>query len=348
MSEQLKAASQSAQTTDKSKTGWWDDLADKIPKIDTGNGDLAQSHYKFKYLVFPTDIGMNQMGHYMVININVPVVAWGETPAGNYTNQFTPINPTQRSKVDTLRYGPVGSGTSLIPGGPSPLPGGQQRPVITVPRSTKRIQESIALYMPTPLVYTHNNEYEEIGLTALAGRVGAAAGSWLGKVPVVGGFLGGLGGIIGKITQPNGDAAQVAKIAQNPINPAVEILFSTTAIRQFTMEVLMAPKNEYESETMKAIIKTMRFHGAAELNSMTGGMTWIPPAEFDITFFNRGVENLHILRMNTCILDRIEVDYAPASGVYSTFTNGHPVAVRMQLGFREIEPLHKLRVLQGF
>jgi hypothetical protein len=98
---------------------------------------------------------------------------------------------------------------------------------------------------------------------------------------------------------------------------------------------------------MKAIIRTLRFHAAPELDSVTAGFTYIPPAEFDITFFNKGVENTAIPRINTCVMDRIEVDYAP-TGVYSTFSNGHPVAARLSLGMREIEVVHKRRVLQGF
>jgi hypothetical protein len=47
------------------------------------------------------------------------------------------------------------------------------------------------------------------------------------------------------------------------------------------------------------------------------------------------------------VLERVEVDYAP-TGTYATFRNGHPVAVRLSLGFRELEPVHKQRVLQGF
>jgi hypothetical protein len=99
---------------------------------------------------------------------------------------------------------------------------------------------------------------------------------------------------------------------------------------------------------MEKIIKTLRFHSSAELNSVTQGLTWIPPADFDITFFNKGVENIHLIRINTCILERVEVDYAPLSGIYSTFRNGYPVAARLSLGFREVEPLHKKRILQGF
>ena len=100
---------------------------------------------------------------------------------------------------------------------------------------------------------------------------------------------------------------------------------------------------------MEQIIKALRYHSAPELDktSIIGGFTFVPPAEFDITFFNKGVENIHIPRISTCVLERIEVDYAP-TGVYSTFRNGYPVAARLSLGFRELEIVHKERILRGF
>jgi hypothetical protein len=134
-----------------------------------------------------------------------------------------------------------------------------------------------------------------------------------------------------------------------PINPRVEILFSNTDQRQFAFEVMMAPHNREESIAVREIVKALRFYSAPELTTDVTGFIplYIPPAEFDITFFTRGIENTNIPRINTCVLERIEVDYAP-TGVYATFSNGHPVAVRLSMGFREIEPLHKLRILQGF
>ena len=62
----------------------------------------------------------------------------------------------------------------------------------------------------------------------------------------------------------------------------------------------MAPRNEQESLSMRNIIKTLRFHGAPELNF--AGTFWIPPAEFDISFFHNGRENRNIPRINTCVL----------------------------------------------
>ena len=204
--------------------------------------------------------------------------------------------------------------------------------------------------MPNPLVFSDQNVYQEVSLTALAGDVAAGIGSFgLEALRKAGNDLAKI--VEAPVFDGLGNAVDVgSKLMSNPINPAIEVLFSNKLQRQFAFELLLAPRNEKESITIKEIIKTLRFHASPEINTSLaglGGLTWIPPAEFDITFFNKGVENFHIQRMNTCVLERIEVDYAP-TGVYSTFRNGHPVAVRVGLAMRELEPIHKQRVLQNF
>lgn len=351
-------------------------LANTVPTIpeDFKNGlidDLAQSKYNFNYLVFPNDLGMDDVGHYMVININVPTKIDATSAAGNYDNQFDlvkvgPKKLPQRSKVDVLRYGGTGGATPFANINNSP-----NAPLFNVPRFTRRIEQSIALYMPTPLIFNTHNLYEEVSLTKLAGKLmiggaalsGAATASFqnlargLGATgKVLAGLAAAATGAAGltmgaagsTLANPRSTVSSIAKLTGNPINPMNEIVFSSTQVRQFAFELLMAPRNEKESENIYAIIKTLRFHASPEINTNTYGLTWIPPAEFDITFFNKGSENMNMLRINTCILERIEVDYAPAAGTFSTFRNGHPVAIRLSLGFRELEPIHKQRVLQGF
>lgn len=310
--------------------------------------DLAQSRYDFGYTVFPNDVGMDDVGHYMVININVPVNNNGS--ASTQYPGLSTIIPGQLSKVDTLRSldGLITPGQGidgLLNGAPF------------LERQTRRIAESIALYMPTPLVFNSQNMYQEISLTSLAGQGMMGIGDYFTSLSRS--LSGQLDQALERQGKPVSDALGNAvgtgsRLMGYPINPAVEILFANTPQRQFTFEVLMAPRNETESIAIKKIIKTLRFHGAPELGTsffgysgQYGGWIWTAPAEFDLTFFNKGQENLNILRINTCVLERIEVDYAP-QGVYSTFRNGHPVAVRLSLGFRELEPVHKKRVLQGF
>lgn len=328
--------------------------------------DLGQNKYNFDYTVFPRDIGMDYMGHYCIININVPtqgVKLPGQglqvgAAAGNYGAYFETLQ--QVSKLDTLRYGNYN-----IPGAP---PGTPRGATLSIPRNTRRIAESIALFMPTPLTFNQHNQYEEVSLSALGGKaIGIAAQFFSGALgpaisasltaafgAVLGGINSGVGGLAGGaaagiLSQPGGYdvLATASKLAQNPINPAIEVIFANTIQRQFVMEWLLAPRNEDESFAVRKIIQTLRFHGSPEINPNFGGFFWIPPADFDITFFHRGRENTNVLRINTCVLERCEVQYDP-TGTYATFRNGHPVAVRLSLAFRELEPIHKLRVLQGF
>ena len=128
-----------------------------------------------------------------------------------------------------------------------------------------------------------------------------------------------------------------------PINPRVEVLYSHTDLRSFTFEFLMSPKNKSESVAMWNIIKTLRQHSVPELDPATGGSTFIPPAEFDFTFYHKGKENTNIPRINTSVLNAVEVQYDP-TGTFGTFSNGHPVAVRLSLRFTEVEPLHRKRI----
>ena len=300
---------------------------------------LGQSKYDFSYLTFPGDLGQSYMDHYMVININVPTDSNGGL-RGGLSGKLATVTPLTNdfSKVDTLRFSAAGAILDA-----SGIPVAAQGELGALKRGTRRIAQSIALFMPSGLTFTGVNEYENISLTAIAGAIGTGAVNAI--TSLIPSNLGGraLGTIFNTAAAV---AGQVAKISGNPINPRVEILFSTTTQRQFTFEVLMAPRNEEESITIKNIIQTLRYHAAPEIDP-TLGLTFIPPAEFDITFFHKGVENTNIPRINTCILERIDVDVAP-QGAYATFSNGYPVAVRMNLGFREIEMVHKLRVLQGF
>lgn len=297
---------------------------------------LANDQYKFNYTIFPSDIGMSNQGHYMIININVPVKGvhffegiGGAQVAGNFADYVTDLR--QASKMDILRFGG------------NPLNGAQRPLTKMFPNQAKRIAESIVLHMPNGLVFRTDNEYQNIGLSSIVGKAGSLISGLAGNKS-------GLGAAIGVAGQVAGAAASASQFMENPVNPMIEVLFANTAQRQFTFDFLLAPRNEYESQAIQNIYTTLKFHGAPEINATwTGGFgaTWIPPAIFDITFFHQGVENTKMPRINTCALEVIVLDPMP-TGQYATFSNGHPVAWRMGLGFRELEIIHKDRVLQGF
>ena len=338
---------------------------------DPSNGALGgSSTYNFDYRVFPIDLGTDANKHYVVFNINVPVHSTGPNSGkpkdGSYnTADFTKINETgDLSKVDQLRFGNSGSpsfASSLLAEGAN----------ANLPRYTKRISQSIAMHMPTPLTFTSTNIYEDISLTQFAGKTGKIASTGFGKA-LGEGAARKTYDRFGQVISSEGNLLGTAlQLGGNPINPRIEVLFANTLQRQFAFEFLMAPRTEEESYVMDRIIRTFKFHSAPAINgadldnvnilsresdSFAGNIAefgkylipfYVPPAEFDITFFNNGVENDRIPRINTCVLERIEVDYAP-QGMYATFSNGYPVACRLSMSFRETEVVHKQRVAQGF
>lgn len=310
------------------------------PPQDSDNGNfydpngLGQSIYDFTSRVFPEDLGQEDNAHYMVININVPVTVTGQaTPINkSYLTRDSSILKNELSKVDQLRFGR--NNTSFADNGAT---------IISPSRGTRRIKESIALHMPNGgLVFTETNKYEEVSMTAMAGSL---ITSGIRALPdrftesELGKKLLDLADAAGNVIKRG------SQLAGYPINPAVEVLFSTREQRQWMFEVFMLPRSESEVKAVREIIRTFRFHAAPEITGK--GFFFIPPAEFDITFYHNGKENKNLPRINTCVLDRIDVDYAPEQS-YATFANGHPIAVRMSLGFREVEILHKKRVYEGF
>lgn len=318
--------------------------------------NLGQSAYDFNSLIYPDDLADDKSqlskgsynGHYMVINIAVQNKSNYETiningvPARNFTRM-----PNELSKTDALRYnidnqykdanGPLG------------------RTIASRPRYTTRIKESIALVMPNSQIdYTDNHDYSKIDLLNLGKDFVGGAVGFLAK---------GFGAFLGKAV----DLAETGGLITGiPLNPKTEVLFTNTSQREFVFEFLFSPSSVKESESLENIIRTLRFHAAPELlgtNTQTDkgpvanfvgegtaaakSFFFVPPSEFDITFYHQGKENTHIPRINTCVLQRIDVGYSPL-GVWSTFSNGYPVSVRMMLHFREVEITHKLRVMQGF
>lgn len=310
---------------------------DEVLNLDVSDPTgLEQSEYDFNYRVFPEDLTMSDSAHYMVININVPVHIGGARrssyPVGTILNdEFSKVDNVRfNSKLNASFNQEIGATNNAF-GAPT------ERELLAIPRSTRRIKESIALHMPNGgLVYTEDNQYEPISMTSMAGNLVGTVGKAILKE----------GASLTLFNAVGQGVSNGSKLAGYPINPRVEVLFATRPQRQWMFEVFLAPRSQTEAQTAKKIIDTLRYHAAPELGY--GGFYFIPPAEFDITFFRQGTENQYLPRINTCVLERIDIDYAPQSGVYSTFRDGSPVAIRLSLGFREIEIVHKRRVLQGF
>jgi hypothetical protein len=315
----------------------------------------GQSKYNFNSRTFPSDLGTGFQGHFMVLNINVQTGTVMNKLNKNPSLSFEVLagqNSNELSKTDSYRYAIDNTWTGKdLDNNTRPL-GLELEGFGTRARFTRRIAESIALYMPnSELTFSDAHDFENISLTKFLGT--GLSDITKGVAAFIGGVGGGLASTVGGILDATGKyGGSALQAAGSPINPKVEVLFANTFQREFAFDFLFSPSNENESKDLENIIRTIRFHASPEYKPMTNQFFWLPPSEFDISFYyvdqdGNIQENRKIPRINTCVLKQIDVSYAP-SGAYSTFYDGHPVQIRMVLRFIETEVNSKLRIAQGF
>jgi hypothetical protein len=128
-------------------------------------------------------------------------------------------------------------------------------------------------------------------------------------------------------------------------NPYMEQLFENMSFREFQFTYEFAARSEEESRNIDEIIRTFKYHMHPELTE--SGLYFIYPSMFDIKIYHKDAENQFLDRISTCVLTNLTTNYT-SSGVFSTLRNGQPTEISLTMTFREIEPLTKERVKEGF
>jgi hypothetical protein len=229
-------------------------------------------------------------------------------------------------------------------------------------RRTKRTTDSIALYMPNTLNFTHTQGYSDLDL----GSETAALLGAFGKVGLEGGVDPNQRGrnlspfLLQKIASgllankliDSPKAATAAFIGATGLtqNPQLELIYTTPSFREFRFSFMFYPRSEQEALEVQKLIKRLKFHQAPEVKSGSAGYFLVPPSEFDIEFYYNGQINPNIPTISTCVLTSIDMDYAP-NGFHTFETpgdnspqlgaTGMPTAIRMDLSFKETEIMTK-------
>lgn len=229
----------------------------------------------------------------------------------------------------------------------------------------KRLDTIISLYMPHSVTSEYGASYSEIEAGGLLGSImkDVADGKSLSEVAgnAGSGFarkLASEAATVGLSAVTDNARALVGKVTRNIENPRKEIVFEGMSIRRFQFSFDFMPRNHTESETVKEIIKLFKIHMHPEVNNSTtsNGMYLTYPNDFDIEFTYRPdpqlssaetVENQYVNRINTCVLEGLNVEYA-AGGQWQTFVTGAPTHIRLNLAFKELEPLTREHIQAGF
>jgi len=206
-----------------------------------------------------------------------------------------------------------------------------------------RLKDRITLHMENAPSVRYGVNYQDKDMGILGGFLnpGSSAGN------STGGFNGELGAAallqVAKIPSilPGFGSASLSDIAQFgakvKTNPFREVFFEGVDYRKFNFKYTFYPRNADESQSVRRIIDLFKEHMHPELSA--GGYFYVYPSEFEIKYYYKDSENGYFNKIAPCVLTDMSVDYGGSQ--FSSFSDGAPTQISMNLSFRELELLTK-------
>ena len=353
--------------------------ATRVQDIDlqaSPTGILKNDPLSFKTLAYPLDVQLNfQNGHYMLFYVNVQNKSKYEYEQSSKIkiNDYEDIKgeSAKEARYQNLKKAKKSYKKDNNPTSTKDKVVGEdkfgnaivKKGVSALFNNTRRITDSVAMYLPSDIKETTAASYTDAAL----GILGFAAAQGLnlaGKDAegIARSLVASTGQILDKaakkavselaevITGAEGTEQLINKAQGQADNPYMEVLFDAMQLRTFTYNFTMAPRNEDEAYEIQRIIQLFRFHMAPELRGNQSRFLGLP-SQFDIHYMylsKEGIasENNYYNRIATCVLQNCEVNYTP-TGVKS-FEDGGPTQTTMSLTFKETELLTKDRIAEGF
>ncbi len=362
---------------------------------------LDEDPMGYRYISYPRDVTRDMAnGHYMLFYVNVQNKAGyaytdadGQPVGGLVERKSSKVDIDQGFQTSEFHYieqdsDPIeyqrafnrvakgGKGNNLSEDEIFLTPNsryqqskyGQSGGVNSTFKTTTRITDSVALYLPPNVQDSTSAGYND-AQTGIVGLVAAGGGQFLDAMrrndyqaaasQLIGGvkaiseeaLIRSSAGIVDLLSGGEGDTLGLAnKVFGQATNPYMEVLFDSMAFRNFTYNFTFAPKNAQERDDVQDIIKLFRFHMAPELKGPQHRFLTLP-STFDIHYMYQhdkdyASENNFYSKIATCVLKDVNVDYTP-NGVKS-FQDGSPTQINMSLSFQETEILTKQSINAGY
>ena len=118
----------------------------------------------------------------------------------------------------------------------------------------------------------------------------------------------------------------------------LELLFSGVKLRTFPFIFDFAPRDYIEAGVVKDIIRVLK-RSASPSRKGSSALFVSSPKLFQLQYMTGNQEHPFLNSFKVCVLEDISVNYT-ASGTYATYSDGTPVHMRMQLTFKEINPIY--------
>ena len=126
-------------------------------------------------------------------------------------------------------------------------------------------------------------------------------------------------------------------------NPNMELLFNGPTLRSFKFQFKMTPRNDDEMKQIKSIIRSFKKNMSPKTvttkENAAGTLYLKTPSIFELTYMQGGKKHNFLHNFKQCFLENMSVNYT-GEGTYSTYDDGTPISMIMDLQFKETEPVY--------
>lgn len=141
----------------------------------------------------------------------------------------------------------------------------------------------------------------------------------------------------------------VSRATGQVLNSNLELLFQGVNLRSFPFSITFSPRSEAEGGLVKDIIRSLKRSMLAKATNSVGnggfsgaaaeGIMISAPDVFLLEYRSRGRVHPFLNAFKTCALTGLNVNYTN-SGTYATYDNSTPVNIRMDMTFKELNPIY--------
>ena len=258
------------------------------------------------------------------------------------------INAQENSSI-TFSDGAVASSGAGSPG---------EATTLSIKRApTKRLAQSIALYMPAQLSVGHTAKYGEAEMGAMVAGLNAGIKGIKDDDTSVGDLAKSLGnetakafaGVIGGVATGAQEAFEIA--SGTLTNNRTEMKFEGIDRRAFNFSFRLLPRSHDEAEIIQQIISIFRSQAMPEFDQTDSlKRTMIAPSTFDIRYMTivngNHLENPALHRIGTCVCEGVDVKYGGDRPQF--YYDGQPTETEITLVFKELEIMTKEKIDEGY
>ena len=156
------------------------------------------------------------------------------------------------------------------------------------------------------------------------------------------------GAAIGALGSNVSAKSVMARSTGQILNNNLELLFQGVNLRSFPYSVTFSPRDPKESRMVKDIIRSLKMAMSPKAGEMSGAAQGIflkSPDVFQLRYLRDGHDHPFLNAFKLCALTGMSVNYTNA-GTYTSYEDGTPVNIRMNLTFKEINPIYHEDYLQ--